>query len=194
MTDSNLETSWKLRLEQEVIKLKAELEAALAEVERLKKRLTDEERDCLKVIDERDFREEQINQIADALGDETEWTSANDRGVNAIELASELTEARAEIERLKEILKTHKEYADIEADQLITSILTIAEQKAEIEELKLENESYRAKLAKLVSDLTLVQNLAAVIGEDDTLSEYKDGVWQQVRAIREEARKSLEKK
>lgn len=34
--------------------------------------------------------EERINDIANALGDETEWSSANDRGANAVELAASL--------------------------------------------------------------------------------------------------------
>lgn len=53
----------------------------------LKKELEREEKSCLALIDERDLREEQINQIADLLGDETEWSNHNDRGLNAIELA-----------------------------------------------------------------------------------------------------------
>ena len=39
-----------------------------------KKEFEKSETDCLKLISERDFREEQINQIANALGDRTEWT------------------------------------------------------------------------------------------------------------------------
>jgi len=49
-------------------------------------------RGLAQTIDERDRNEDRIDEIADALGDDTEWSSANDRGVNAVELAEQLTE------------------------------------------------------------------------------------------------------
>jgi hypothetical protein len=61
-----------------------ELAQQLAEA---KRELEEEEKACLKLIDERDNREEQLSEIADILGDETEWSSRNDRGFNAIELS-----------------------------------------------------------------------------------------------------------
>lgn len=67
--------------------LEKQLAEAQREIERLNQRLVSEENDYLRLIGERDHREEQIDEIADALGDQTEWTSANDRGVNALELA-----------------------------------------------------------------------------------------------------------
>lgn len=47
------------------------------------------------LIQQRDAFEERINQIADALGDKSEWTNQSDRGANALELAEQL-KARAE--------------------------------------------------------------------------------------------------
>lgn len=40
-------------------------------------------------LDERDFRVKQIEKIADVLGDDSEWTSANDRGDRALRLAAD---------------------------------------------------------------------------------------------------------
>lgn len=61
-------------------------------------------------IEERDHMHEQIDAIADALGDETEWSNLNDRGDNAIELAAALVkerdEARAEVARLRTAIET----------------------------------------------------------------------------------------
>jgi chromosome segregation ATPase len=65
-----------------------------AEVERLATELEREERDCLQLIEERDQREQQINEIADALGDETEWSNLNDRGDNAFELTAAMVQQR----------------------------------------------------------------------------------------------------
>jgi hypothetical protein len=65
--------------------------------------LEKEENECLKLIDERDFREDQINQIADLLGDDREWTSQNDRGENCLESIEILNTKLADIERKLEI-------------------------------------------------------------------------------------------
>jgi hypothetical protein len=63
----------------------------LAEVERL-------DRSETQLIEERDFRETQINDIADALGDESEWSSCNDRAENAHTRAQAMA---VEVERLR---------------------------------------------------------------------------------------------
>lgn len=81
-----------------------QLEAAMVEVTRLTKLHDDEDRTSSQLIDERDFREKQINTIADTLGDEGEWSNLHDRGTAAIELADSLIaerdQLRAEVERL----------------------------------------------------------------------------------------------
>lgn len=77
-------------------------------VAELQDRLEKEEASCGQLIDERDFRENQINEIASLLGDNREWSSANDRGDNCLEsieaLQSELTELRSAIDEVKKAL------------------------------------------------------------------------------------------
>lgn len=63
----------------------AALEQANEKIRELEKQLTESEDSCLQLIDERDLREDQINDIADTLGDFREWSSQNDRGLNCIE-------------------------------------------------------------------------------------------------------------
>lgn len=89
---------------------RTDLPDALAEIERLTgvvgentARLTDEESAHLETIDERDAFEERIDEIADALGDETEWSSDNDRSQNAVELAEEVLADNA---RLRSMLNS----------------------------------------------------------------------------------------
>lgn len=62
------------------------LVAAAKERDQLKAKLEDESA-VLAVIDQRDAFCARIDAIADALGDETEWTSSNDRGARALDLA-----------------------------------------------------------------------------------------------------------
>lgn len=61
----------------------------VAEVERLRAEAEAEERSHGQTIDDRDALHERIDEIADALGDETEWSNVNDRGANALDLANE---------------------------------------------------------------------------------------------------------
>ena len=79
---------------KERIKPPSRLEKVLVaqkEIKKLKEQLTKEERDCLQVIQERDDMEEQVNQIAVALGLDEEarsWSNVNDvaeRCLGAIE-------------------------------------------------------------------------------------------------------------
>lgn len=54
-------------------------------------------------IDQRDEHEDRINEIANALGDQSDWSNMNDRGENALELVYELKARLAECEKaLKE--------------------------------------------------------------------------------------------
>lgn len=64
------------------------------------------EADCVELIKERDHREEQINQIADVLGDSSEWSNVSDRGDNAIELASDLRDRVRELEAERDAWKS----------------------------------------------------------------------------------------
>ena len=66
--------------------LLAERQTLRAELERLTKRLAKEERECEKLIDVRDRREEQIQEIHLALGGDGEWTSCVDLGDDCHEL------------------------------------------------------------------------------------------------------------
>lgn len=61
----------------------------VAEVERLRTEAEAEERSHGQTIDDRDALHDRIDEIADALGDETECSNVNDRGANAVELAQE---------------------------------------------------------------------------------------------------------
>lgn len=92
-----------------------QLAAQLAGLQRLVESLVNERGEGRKVEDdhdrildevlaERDFRCEQIDAIADALGDEGEWSNLHDRGVAALLIADgivpEVGRLRAEVERL----------------------------------------------------------------------------------------------
>jgi hypothetical protein len=72
-------------------------------MKKLKVKLEEADREIEKLITERDLREEQIDEIADALGDKTEWSNLNDRGLNAVELAqinhTKLEEAKGLLKR-----------------------------------------------------------------------------------------------
>lgn len=74
--------------------------------ERGEGRQVEDDRDRIldEVLAERDFRCEQIDAIADALGDEGEWSNLHDRGVAALLIADgivpEVGRLRAEVERL----------------------------------------------------------------------------------------------
>lgn len=67
---------------------RTDLPAALDEIERLTKALASEVQSHGETIDDRDHLEQRINAIADAIGDESEWSSDNDRGANALVLIS----------------------------------------------------------------------------------------------------------
>lgn len=85
--------------------LQHDLTAARAEVERLTAAHDFEERIATEALEERDACIEQINHIADALGDEGEWSNLHDRGDAALYLArnavAEAESLRAEVERLR---------------------------------------------------------------------------------------------
>ncbi len=83
---------------------RTDLPDALAEIERLNGiageaviKLAEEENAHAQSLNDRDAFEARIDEIADALGDDTEWSSANDRGVNALEIAREAVERLAAI-------------------------------------------------------------------------------------------------
>lgn len=103
-------------------------------LEALEKQVEKEERDHMVTIEQRDFREEQIDQIADILGDETEWTSSNDRGVNAIELVSEIKS------RLAECADKHLSLAE-KFNKAIDDLIAQQKQNAELRQ-------WAARLAK----------------------------------------------
>lgn len=58
---------------------------SFSDYQALEHKLKDSERSESQLITQLEFREEQINKIADELGDHREWSSANDRGDNCIE-------------------------------------------------------------------------------------------------------------
>ena len=108
-------------------KMMAEIGTLRTENKRLEHRLQhDRENDgLLEIIDQRDAFHERIDEIADVLGDETEWSNCNDRGVRALELAAEViadrNQMRDEVANLSEQL-TESQLARIalseELDQL----------------------------------------------------------------------------
>jgi len=73
------------------------LVAAARERDQLRTQLEKEEADCLKLLEERDAWEARVSNIADALGDETEWSNCNDRGGNALEIAFEIVKERDQL-------------------------------------------------------------------------------------------------
>ena len=83
---------------------KSAYDALKAENERLQKWI-----DSDNTIEQRDAHEDRINEIANALGDQSDWSNMNDRGENALELVYELKARLAECEEenkeLKEIIQ-----------------------------------------------------------------------------------------
>lgn len=88
-------------LEEENKKLKAAIDLPadykVMELSKIKKELLDE-----MLVISRDYFEDTVDKVANALGDKTEWSNFNDRGVNAIELATQLTQT---LSRYKEALE-----------------------------------------------------------------------------------------
>jgi hypothetical protein len=84
-----------------------------ADNERLTRELEREDRIGTETLERLEAREEQINNIADALGDEGEYSNLHDRGDAAYELACSLTAERdsalAELASLKKYIATHDE-------------------------------------------------------------------------------------
>ncbi len=87
-----------IRERDEALAKLAALEARAVEAE---KELAREDSAHCRTIDTLDRREAQINAIADALGDEGEWSNLHDRGQAALELAEAAT---ARIARLQALL------------------------------------------------------------------------------------------
>ena len=84
----------------------------LDEVERLGAAHDWEERIATDTLEERDARIKQIDDIADALGDEGEWSNLHDRGDAALELArdavAEVERLRTEVERMRPVYEAAK--------------------------------------------------------------------------------------
>jgi hypothetical protein len=106
--DGTLDGDWPLSRERRA--LSAEVMTLRAGVERLTKQADEDERATGQLIDQRDKREAQIDAIADALGDEGEWSNLHDRGAAALELAdgivADLTRLRALESRLLALFET----------------------------------------------------------------------------------------
>lgn len=83
---------------RELISLRLSHSTLAAENEKLKADLKREEDWGSEAIEERDARIEQINDIADALGDEGEWSNLHDRGDTSLFLARN---AVAEVDSLR---------------------------------------------------------------------------------------------
>lgn len=78
-----------------------DLVAAVRMNDKLTKELAESEASVSQLIGQRDRFEERIDQIADALGDETEWSNLNDRGEQCLERIALYEE---EIKQLKKLL------------------------------------------------------------------------------------------
>lgn len=75
------------RLTEENNSLAAQRDLALVALEEARKTVERLDESETRLIEERDFRESQINAIADALGDDGEWSNLHDRGVAALLIA-----------------------------------------------------------------------------------------------------------
>jgi hypothetical protein len=82
--------------------LQAERDALAQKVADMEEAAEEETREFDKTLAERDYWVEKIDAIADALGDETEWTSSNDRDQSAEKLAKHL---RVRVKELEEVLR-----------------------------------------------------------------------------------------
>lgn len=78
-----------------------------AERDSLRAQLAERDAEIERLISERDALHGRIDEIADELGDETEWTNLNDRGENAAELAASLyaecEQRRAQVAVMREV-------------------------------------------------------------------------------------------
>lgn len=94
----------------------ARIEELEKERDELKVKLDKEYSDCLQVLAERDYRENQINEIANALGDSSEWSNITDRGDEALELVHQLkrdiTLANQKLEKYDAIRDDILDYLD----------------------------------------------------------------------------------
>ena len=93
-----------------VVELHFERDRLAAEVDSLTKSVDELESSVGQLIDQRDKREAQIDAIADARGDEGEWSNLHDRGAAAIDLTesvgADLTRLRALESRLLTLFET----------------------------------------------------------------------------------------
>lgn len=115
--------------------------ALLDEVERLDAALDEE-------IAERDARLKQIDDIADVLGDEGEWTNLHDRGFAACQLASG---AVAEVESLRDETKRLHQMLAVE--------------RATVEQVMVTQRSERALLEHQLAAMTKARDEACDIAE-----------------------------
>jgi len=91
--------------------------------------------------DRLEAHENRLNEIADALGDETEWSNLNDRGVNALELAHQAVTALATHEA-----RAAKLRAEFETDDPDTIIATMRMVIAECDRMQDERDAARADM------------------------------------------------
>ncbi|HET9893203.1 MAG TPA: hypothetical protein VFQ42_22185 [Mycobacterium sp.] len=129
------------RYEANLLATADHLEAAQARIAELEKRLEDEERDCGDLIDEREFRESQINAIADVLGDEGEWSNLHDRGDAALELAEQIV---AERDAANARILQLEESARAAAESWMAACRERDEARAEVERLRIIAKAYAA--------------------------------------------------
>lgn len=87
-------------LSEQFNQLKSQLEERDKKIRELEAKLENEYSDCIDLIKERDFREEQIDKICDTLGSDSEWSNLNDRGEECLELIQSLKQQLEEKDAL----------------------------------------------------------------------------------------------
>jgi len=139
----------------EVIRLR---KVAAVEIADLRKRLQEEERTHNRTIDERDFRERQITEVARSLGVTSEWSNLHDLGEEAKEVALALVSENICLrKKLEEAKKTCASIGMKPGEELpeLTESEDKATKTAGLSALKLfhENIDLRSHNARLVEAL-----------------------------------------
>jgi hypothetical protein len=126
-------------------KLRAQLAAKDAEIERLKKQAKDDKRSHLQDIDKRDRYEDVIAEVAGDLGCDDEWSSVHDHAVCVKEHAAQLLKRLSELEPVAVLVAEMQD-----ADKRITALAKCGDEERDSgPEMTRAIEDYNAATAKL---------------------------------------------
>lgn len=140
--------------DQRILDLEEMVKRAEAQLAEKDKRIAELEKSELQLIDERDRREEQINKIADLLGDHREWTSHNDRGDNCLESIEQLQTANAALEQKLQPKDMPEPYYRCRGAHSVSELETLVENYKEYAYQKqLKNQALEQKVKSLEEEI-----------------------------------------